>query len=366
MPPKRALVLPMSPGPGDADEQKSTETFSNVAAVQSTPVPAVQPTPIVRATASAIYPETTNLPDIPPVYLQDRSNWIDFKRALNECGMAWNFSAWMTTIVYKGAEWKEYLEKGMDLNEYFPAVEKRTAGDGVVSTMSALSQKLVGMLDLPKNVAEYRDCSLQFCNLATVEFELERKLPARQKFWGWLVRGLRGPKNTPGPYYYLVDEVQRYDIAYLFKRLCQVLEQITICSLDDELEAVIKLDFKPHSQNIFSYYADLRKAVKRLHDVNERLPESARIVLPNAYLRSRLVRAARQVAVFKPVVDALLMKKPEEWGKITVEELYHQLEQVCANDIAAGHHTRQRGENPTSTDDNVAANAANAPQKKKV
>ena len=137
-------------------------------------------------------------------------------------------------------------------------------------------------------------------------------------------------------------------MKYLFKRLCQVLEQVTICSLDDELEAVIKLDFKPHSQNIFSYYADLRKAVKRLHDVNERLPESARIVLPNAYLRSRLVRAARQVAVFKPVVDALLMKKPEEWGKITVEELYHQLEQVCANDIAAGHHTRQRGENPTT------------------
>ena len=30
-----------------------------------------------------------------------------------------------------------------------------------------------------------------------------------------------------------------YDISYLFKRLCQVLEQVTIGSLDDELEAVI-------------------------------------------------------------------------------------------------------------------------------
>ena len=84
MPPKRGLVIPVSP---DDAEQKSTETFSNVAAVQPTTDPAVQPTPIVRAAASAMYPETTNLSDIPPVYLQDRSNWIDFKRALNECGM---------------------------------------------------------------------------------------------------------------------------------------------------------------------------------------------------------------------------------------------------------------------------------------
>lgn len=59
---------------------------------------------------------------------------------------------------------------------------------------------------------------------------------------------------------------------------------------------------------------------------------SLSLLVPDAYLRSRMVRAARQVPVFKPVVDALLMKKPEEWGKITVEELYHQLEQVAANE----------------------------------
>jgi hypothetical protein len=48
------------------------------------------------------------------------------------------------------------------------------------------------------------------------------------------------------------------------------------------------------------------------------------------------VRAARQVPVFKPVVDALLMKKSEGWGNITVEQLYHQLEQVAANDQSTG------------------------------
>ena len=65
-------------------------------------------------------------------------------------------------------------------------------------------------------------------------------------------------------YYYLVDEVKPYDISYLFKRLCQVLEQVTICSLDDELEAVIRVEFNPQTQNIFSFVTDLRKAMKRL------------------------------------------------------------------------------------------------------
>ena len=97
--------------------------------------------------------------------------------------------------------------------------------------------------------------------------------------------------------------------------------------------------------------------MKRLHDVNDRLPESARIVLPDAYLRSRLVRVARQVPVFKPVVDALLIKRPEEWGKITVEELYHQLEQVAANDQSAStRHTRYIA--PT-VEDSVSANVVN-------
>ena len=104
-----------------------------------------------------------------------------------------------------------------------------------------------------------------------------------------MVKSLRGTNSkTPGPFHYLVDEVQMYDCSYLFKRLIDVLEQITICSLDDELENVFKIDYKPHSQNIFSYLGDLREAIQRLHDINERLPEKGRIILPDSYVRSRL------------------------------------------------------------------------------
>ena len=68
------------------------------------------------------------------------------------------------------------------------------------------------------------------------------------------------------------------------------------------------MDYKPNSQNIFSYLGELRKAIKRLHEMNERLPAEGRIVLPDSYVRSRLVRAARQVPVYKPVLDALLIQ----------------------------------------------------------
>ena len=93
-----------------------------------------------------------------------------------------------------------------------------------------------------------------------------------------MVKSLRGSKPAPAPYHYLVDEVDMYDISYLFKRLVDVLEQITICSLDDELEAIIKMDYKPAKQNIFSYVGELKKAIKRLNDINERLPEKGRIM----------------------------------------------------------------------------------------
>jgi len=44
------------------------------------------------------------LVEIPCVYLYDHGGWPDFKKVLTECGLIWNLSEWMTTIVYKGTE----------------------------------------------------------------------------------------------------------------------------------------------------------------------------------------------------------------------------------------------------------------------
>ena len=170
------------------------------------------------------------------------------------------------------------------------------------------------------------------------------------------MRSLRGNRPTPGPFHYLVNEIQMYDISYLFKRLVDVLDQITICSLDDELENIIKMDYKPQSRNIFSYLGDLRKAIKRLNDINERLPDTGRIILPDSYIRSRLVRAARQVPIYKPVLDAILISDITTWSAMTSEELYHKLEAVCANDQSV--QSQQTYSAPTY--DSVTANAIQA------
>ena len=137
-----------------------------------------------------------------------------------------------------------------------------------------------------------------------------------------------------------------------------MLEQITICSLDDKLEIIIKLDFKPKSQ-IFSYYSELRKAVNHLHNMNESLPEGARIVLPDAYLRGRLIRAARQVPVFKPVIDGLLVMPMKDWAKLKLTDLYTLLEQVCANDVAIENPGARRADKQP---DSIQANAVTVQQ----
>ena len=87
--------------------------------------------------------------DIPCVYLQDRSVWSDFKRALNECGLIWNLS-----------EWNLIKDKGTDLDTYFPRGEKTVAGDGNISKTSSLGAKLVGLLDRPKNLGDFKASSI--------------------------------------------------------------------------------------------------------------------------------------------------------------------------------------------------------------
>lgn len=227
---------------------------------QAPPLPAPPKTISVAQTQRSDY-HSQALPDIPCSYLYDRSGWADFKKAIQECGLTWNIPHWMTTIIYKGESWRNIEEQGADLEAAFPMPEKKTAGDGVHAGSSELGSKLTKFLKLPMNMGEVFKPTTQFCCLDTIEFEDERRLPARQKLWTWMVKSLRGNRTTIGPYHYLVNEVQTYDIYLLFSRLVDVLEQVTICSLDDELENVIKMDYNPQKQNIFSYLGDLRKAI---------------------------------------------------------------------------------------------------------
>ena len=133
------------------------------------------------------------------------------------------------------------LVLGGCLEEIWCVIQKTGAGDGLISKQSVLGAKLTALLERPKNLGSFKPSQI-FCCLATVEYKEDRKLPARQKLWTWVTKSLRGNRPAPAPYHYLVDEVDMYDISRLFKRSVHVLEQITICSLDDELEEIIKMD----------------------------------------------------------------------------------------------------------------------------
>jgi len=291
------------------------------------------------------------LADIPNVYLYDRSNWTEFKKILNECGGTWNFPHWMTTIVRGGEEWKLMCEAGHPVDQVFPIGKA-----GMEEKSTDLASKMIASLGLPKNLGENIRNDVQYCCLSTLEFEDSRRLPARQKMWAWITKSLKGTRPSVGPYHYLIDEVKAYDIAALFKRRVKVLEQITICSLDDELEKVLSVAFDPNKQNVFSYLGELRKAIKGLHDLNERLPLNGRIVLPDAFVKSKLIRAARQVPIYKPVIDMLLMSEVDEWANLTSDKLYQTLESVSANQQAV-YQTQNTSSGQTAFD-GVKANAA--------
>ena len=53
-----------------------------------------------------------------------------------------------------------------------------------------------------------------------------------------------------------------------------------------------------------------------------------RINLPDSYVKSRLVRAARQVPVYRPVIEALLISPMEKWAKLTSDDLYHRANEL--------------------------------------
>ena len=114
----------------------------------------------------------------------------------------------------------------------------------------------------------------------------------------------------------------------------EVIEAVTISSLDDEVYNVTHLDFDSLSQDIFGYLEELQKAERKLSDLNEKLPKVGRVTFSDAYIRSRLVRAARQVPTYKSVIDNLVIQPIEIWAEMTLLELCTRLETAQANDLS--------------------------------
>jgi hypothetical protein len=324
-------------------------------------IPAVQP--VVAPPAAPIretYVPSSSLVELPYFYLLDRSNWTDFKRSLNNCGLTWSLPDWMSTIVYKGEDYKK-LEAKSDISQIFklPTIN---VGEVKVEVGSGKSRELINLLGFPKSIGEYIQPSTRYCNLTKLDFEPESKLPARQKLWTWILKSLYGPKNSPGAYYYLTNQVAVYDISHLFKRLVDTIETVTICSLDDEVYNVTHLEFDPSSQNIFGYLEELRRAIAKLNDLNERLPAEGRVILSESYVRSRLIRAARQIPSYKSVVDQLVILPVAEWSIMSLSQLVLKLECAQANDLSL---VPRRQRAPTNTSDDVTVQAHHTQMKQK-
>ena len=301
-------------------------------------------------------------PTISPTYMVDsKLHWNDFKKALKDNAMAWGFRQWFNTTVYGGPKWIELVKLGLKMkqeedDEQMPDLEledqpaqpaeraqpaqpaeraqpaqpaqprrnqgeeeeevKRPApavADPVEVKNTLMPEAIMKIMGYTPSEVDYFQASTRFVNVLTGMLETSKQGVARQKLWNWMVKSLHGPRPTPGSYYYLVEQVDHSDVAALYQQLIRVIDTPTMVSQADDLAAVFLLPFDPRSQDIFNYYGEVKKLVKRVHDLNPLLPEESRIKLPDTIVRALLLRAMKTVPLYKTVLDSFIIRKPEEW-----------------------------------------------------
>lgn len=172
--------------------------------------------------------------------------------------------------------------------------------------------------------------TIEFYNISTKTTELASKLPVRQKFWNWLDKSLRGSGAHPGPYYYLMTQVDQLDVAALYKRLSTIIDKPTLISHSQDVQKIFRTEYKP-GQDFFQYLASLKLAIKKVHGLNMDLPVDARVWIPDGVVRSMIIQAMESNPMFKTLLEKLMCSKPEEWASLTLESLYQQLDTVATN-----------------------------------
>jgi hypothetical protein len=272
----------------------------------------------------------SHLEEIPQVYFVERTQWNTFKRALENCGLTWRLPDWRTTYLYQGDELKQMLDGNAHLKSKFDKVfppPQMEVGNKEKIDVFDLSNTFLKALKVKPLIPEELQSKRIFCNLTKLTYEPETLLPARQKFWAWFVAALLGPTLAPGPYFYLTRQVPIYDLGGLFMKLSKILDVLTICTLDDEVNAVTSLEFNPSKQDIFSYAQDLLRAIAVLNETNARL-DGAGVVLSDTYIRTRIVRAARKVPTYKTYIDNIIAMPVEKWTALTYLEILTSLEAI--------------------------------------
>ena len=214
------------------------------------------------------------LPDVPVVYMVDaRTDWESWKRAVRDAAVAWGLKEWLTTVVHGGAKWLELEQLGVFLqagDEDLPLkAEEEEEGEGErrkkieEREVPKLSEQMRQALGISERDQDFFQFSVVFVNTLTMRRESDRKAPARQKLWTWMVKSLQGNANNKmGPYHYLVDEVEQLDVAALYMQLVRVIDTPTILSQADEVDALCNYAYKP-TQEIFEYLSTIKKQTKR-------------------------------------------------------------------------------------------------------
>ena len=196
--------------------------------------------------------------------------------------------------------------------------------EGKQMAVGEIARNCLNFLNLGANPDEFNAGSMD-CDLVTLKYEQESKLPARQKMWTWMLKSLHGPGSQPNSFFYLTKQCVINDVQHLFSKLSQILDRVTICSLEEEVHKVTHMEFNPSKQDLLAYVTDLRRAIRRLDDVNDKLSDGSKIKFSDAYVKIKLLRAVRSLDMYRTILDQIVALEAKEWEKLSSHDLSSNL-----------------------------------------
>jgi hypothetical protein len=221
---------------------------------------------------------------------------------------------------------KAFLKKRLEEREVIDLTKIDTAfsQSGIVSDVV---QKALGLgeWEMEREFLEEK-----FFRFDKREWEAQESMPGRKAFWDFMVKSVVGvEKNLFCSH--LVKQSDKYDVAYLFKLVSDFLIRESFQTIGKRVEEFFRIN-PFNNEDIFLYISRVRDSVKKI----ERSDHVARSVgesvqIPKFFILWKILGALPRYPQYGYFLQKILLEKPENWFKMSVEELTTTLHQIHAN-----------------------------------
>jgi hypothetical protein len=118
----------------------------------------------------------------------------------------------------------------------------------------------------------------------------------------------------------MVKQVSEFDVSKLYRTILEHIEIPNIIMHGSMIREFCDLQPKT-GEDIFMYFNRLEEQIERVERLNYTCDPEMAITVPEWMVRWKMIEAAYRLPTFKFFFDNLRMKPPQEWSRMTKEEL---------------------------------------------